>query len=252
MKKCSVFVGFDPREVDAFVVACESIRYHSSRKEISVDGLVLADLIHAGLYKRPTEYRDGRIYDLLSRRSDYDGVMSTEFAISRFLIKELARSGLALFMDSDMLVRGNLFEAFEVCQNDPGKAVYCVKHDHNPTSKTKMRGQVQTQYPRKNWSSVFIVDCDHIANKSLTVNLVNELPGRDLHRFAWLVDDEIGELPLEWNWLVGHSHDVHEPSIVHFTDGVPSVEGHQNDPFADEWRDTLNRVAASALGFVRG
>jgi hypothetical protein len=101
-----------------------------------------------------------------------------------------------------------------------------------------MDGQVQTRYSRKNWSSVFVLDADHPSNKNLTVALVNSVPGRDLHRFCWLEDDDIGELGAEWNYLVGHSEHP-DPKIVHFTDGIPSMPGYENSEFADEWRNEL-------------
>src|SRR5690349_24044269 len=44
--------------------------------------------------------------------------------------------------------------------------------------------------------------------------------GLELHQFKWLEsENEIGELPLEWNWLVGE-YPFHESAkIVHFTRG---------------------------------
>lgn len=90
--------------------------------------------------------------------------MSTEFAISRFLTPHLAGRGLALFMDCDMLVRSNLTSLFLDLETGD-KAVYCVKHQYNPTGNEKMDGQLQTRYVRKNWSSFMIFDCNHPANK---------------------------------------------------------------------------------------
>jgi hypothetical protein len=116
-----------------------------------------------------------------------------------------------------------------------------VKHDHQPQSGMKMDGQIQTSYARKNWSSVCAFNCDHPANKALTFNLVNSVPGRDLHRFCWLKDGEIGELPAEWNWLVGHSDPAVDPALVHFTDGIPTMPGYEDCAFADEWRRELRR-----------
>src|SRR5690606_8943360 len=151
--------------------------------------------------------------------------MATEFAISRFLVPHLAkkvhgvRGGWAMFQDCDMLNRGNVVEAFN--QLDPSKAVMCVKHNHNPPEGTKMDGQEQLRYARKNWSSVMFFNLDHPSNSKLTVELVNTVPGRDLHRFCWLQDDEIGELGPEWNFLVGHSDPSIDPKIVHHTEGSP-------------------------------
>ncbi len=141
-----------------------------------------------------------------------------------------------------MLVRTNIVRLFETL--DPKFAVYCVKHHHEPSRGLKMDGQEQTRYARKNWSSVCIWNCDHPANKALTVEVINTVPGRDLHRFFWLEDDLIGGLDPKWNWLAGHSSPDIDPAIVHFTDGTPSMPGYADVPFADEWRRELARWAS--------
>jgi lipopolysaccharide biosynthesis glycosyltransferase len=163
--------------------------------------------------------------------------MATEFAVSRFLVPHLARGGLALFMDCDMLIRCDISELFDLV--DKSKAVTVVKHKFDPPEGVKMDGQLQLRYARKNWSSVMVFNCDHEANKELTVDLVNKLPGRDLHRFCWLDDDEIGEVGPEWNWLAGHSDPAIDPKIVHFTDGIPTMPGYEDCAYADEWREEL-------------
>lgn len=145
-------------------------------------------------------------------------------------------------MDCDVLVRRDINELFDLA--DPTKAVMVVKHDYRPANDTKMDGQTQSTYPRKNWSSVMLFNLGHPANRDLTVEMVNSLPGRDLHRFCWLPDHLIGELPQEWNWLVGHSDRSIDPAIVHFTEGTPSMPGHENDPYSDEWQNTLRCWAA--------
>jgi lipopolysaccharide biosynthesis glycosyltransferase len=149
----------------------------------------------------------------------------------------IAQSGWALFMDGDVLVRGNLARLFEGL--DPHKAVYCVKHDHQPAERSKMDGQLQTQYTRKNWSSVMLWNVEHPANRKLTLEAVNTLPGRDLHRLCWLDDDQIGELHPCWNWLADVSDPVIDPAIVHFTNGLPDMAGYENAAYADEWRGEL-------------
>jgi hypothetical protein len=163
--------------------------------------------------------------------------MATEFAISRFLVPHLAEHGWAMFMDCDVLVRANVMDLFE--KLDRKYAVYCVKHNHRPVETVKMDGQTQTVYPRKNWSSVMVFNCDHPSNKALTPELVNELPGRDLHRFCWLEDHEIGELGPEWNWLAGHTDSNIVPRLVHHTDGSPCMKGYENAAYAEEWRAVL-------------
>lgn len=237
----SVWIGFDPREVAAFDVARRSIARTSPL--IRANGLVLDRLRSAGLYWRPTERRINpdtgapQLWDTIS-----DAPMATEFSISRFLVPHLARGGLALFMDCDMLIRADLRTLFETVQRSmPDKAVICVKHRHEPASGVKMDGQMQTAYARKNWSSFVIFNCDHPANQALTLGLINEAPGRDLHRFCWIDNDNlIGELPVEWNWLVGHSDPEIVPKNVHFTDGIPLMEGYADVAFADEFMATLH------------
>ena len=236
----SIFIGYDPREHDAYA-ACEwSLRRLMGQlPPIQINALVLQDLRARGLYRRPTQQRPGVdrpvLFDVIS-----DHAMATEFAISRFLIGQLAGQGYAVFMDCDMLVRANLHRLFDFCEKDNSKAVWCVKHRHEPACGLKMDGQIQSAYSRKNWSSVMVWNVDHEANKSLTLEMINALPGRDLHRFCWLDESEIGELPVEWNWLVGHSPAVESPKIVHFTDGIPSMRGFENSIYADEWRAARN------------
>jgi lipopolysaccharide biosynthesis glycosyltransferase len=239
-RKQSVWIGFDAREAAAFAVARHSLQ-RSLRTPIPVRGVVLSDLQDRGLYTRPTERKNGRLIDVLSQRDDYDGSISTDHAIARFLVPLLAESGWALFMDGDVLVRSDLFRLFDQCRSD--KAVMVVKHDYRPKEAVKMDGQAQVQYGRKNWSSVCMWNVDHPANKALTVEMVNTLPGRDLHAFCWLDDDLIGELDQSWNWLAGHSDREINPDIVHFTSGLPNMTGYEDSDFCDEWWAELRRWA---------
>ena len=242
----SIWIGFDPREAAAFAVAANSARRNLGR-HIPINGLVLAKLQSDGLYRRPTSTfidSDGhpRLIDELSKRDDYDGAMSTQFALSRFLVPHLAGSGWALFMDCDVLVRGDIVSLFGM--RDDTKAVMCVQHDYAPIATTKMDGQLQTRYSRKNWSSVMLFNVDHPSNRKLTLEMFNSVPGRDLHRFCWLDDSEIGRLPVTWNWLAGESEKVESPSLVHHTLGSPCMTGYEDAPFAGEWRHELNLWAA--------
>jgi lipopolysaccharide biosynthesis glycosyltransferase len=231
----SIWIGFDPREADAFAVARESIRRRLNTP-LPINGIVLDDMRAAGLYRRPTQRPNGKLWDEIS-----EAPMATEFAIARFLTPHLARDGWALFVDCDVMALKNIEELFALA--DPSKAVMCVKHNFAPPPDVKMDGQEQTRYARKNWSSVMLFNVKHPANKALTVDLINTVPGRDLHRFCWLDDSDIGELGPEWNWLVGHSSPNIEPKICHYTDGIPSMRGYENQAFAAQWRSELSRWA---------
>lgn len=243
----SCWIGFDPREQEAFAVAVASLRRRMTRP-VPVFGLYLPKLRDAGLYTRPTEERGGQLWDTIS-----DAPMSTEFAISRFLVPHLARQlghagrgpRWALFTDCDVLFRGDIHELFDAC--DPKTAVHVVKHKHlPPDGSRKMDGRIQTAYARKNWSSVMVLNVDHPSNAILTPDMVNTLPGRALHGFSWLEDHNIGSLHPRWNYLVGHTKGVSDPAIVHFTDGLPTMPGYEGCEFADEWRAErdLDRWAA--------
>jgi lipopolysaccharide biosynthesis glycosyltransferase len=235
-----VFIGWDPREPAPFAVARHSVRHHLPAC-VPVHGLILSDLKEAGLYTRPMEMRASSekpiMWDVIS-----DAPMSTEHACARFLVPKLAKTGWALFMDADMLVCGDLGALLDSL--DPKYAVYCVKHNHTPPEGVKMDGQMQTRYARKNWTSFMVFNCDHPSNERLTVEMINTLPGRDLHRFCWLEDDEIGELDPSWNFLVGHSDPNIVPKNIHWTEGTPDMAGYENAPYADMWRAQLALWAA--------
>lgn len=160
-KRCSIWIGFEPREASAFAVARHSIAKHMAQP-IPIRGIVLRDLVERGLYTRPMSTQDGQLYDEIS-----EAPCSTEFAISRFFTPYLAKTGWALFMDCDFLVRTSLARLFESL--DDSMAVYCVKHNHVPEGITKMDGCTQTRYARKNWSSFMAFNCDHASNQKLTL-----------------------------------------------------------------------------------
>lgn len=232
MKK-SIYVGWDSREADAYDICVSSIKRHLTQ-DIPVNGLFIEELRQKEIYTRPTIREGEKLIDVKSIRHDYNGAMSTEFALSRFLVPHLAKEGWALFMDCDMLVRKDISKVFDLC--DPDKAVMCVKHEYFPSKREKMDGQIQTPYEKKNWSSFMIFNCNHPANIDLTLFGINNYPGRMLHQFYWLTDDQIGDLPQEWNFLIGESKPIEDPSIAHFTLGTPDFPGYEDVPFADEWR----------------
>jgi hypothetical protein len=244
--KESIWLGWDPREADAFAVARESCNFHLTRP-IPIYGLLLEDLQRAGLYTRPIEYKDCAadkpiMWDVVS-----GAPMSTAHSNARFWVPMLAKTGWALFTDGDVLFRGNVCRLFE--QLDNSKAAYCVWHEHEPKSTTKMDGQIQTSYGRKNWTSVIAWNCDHPANQALTLDVLNNTPGRDLHRLFWLADCDIGELDVAWNYLVGHSDPEVSATIAHFTEGTPSMAGYENQKYSEEWRRARDDWARGPLSF---
>ena len=214
----TVYIGYDPTEDDYFRTLVYSIRKHASAP-VQIVPLDQHELRRAGLYSRSYEIVDGRRVDI------FDGKpYSTEFSFTRFLVPFLQQfSGKAIFMDSDMYVRGDIMEVFDRCNAQSTKAVYCVKHNYTQVEGSiKMDNKLQQNYFRKNWSSFILWNCDHPSIKrSYTLSDVNTKSGSWLHGFYWLENDEIGELPEEWNWLDSHSPASIAAKNVHFTLGGP-------------------------------
>jgi hypothetical protein len=203
---------------------------------IPIGGVHLAALHKNGWYTREVERRwrgeekTLQLWDPIS-----EAPMATEFAISRFLTPFLAGwKGWALFTDCDVLALRDPAALFRLL--DKRYAVMCCQHRHEPAPRLKMDGQLQTLYARKNWTSVIAWNCEHPANAGLTLDLVNSAPGRDLHRLCWLADEEIGALPLEWNWIEGVTDPQISPAFVHYSDGGPWLPNYESCAFAEEWR----------------
>lgn len=228
-----IFIGWDALEMRAWNVANMSAIRHASQA-LLIERIALTTAQSRGLYWRKTTGTAHGYFDEISQAP-----MSTGHAIARFLVPALCNyDGWALFTDGDVLFRDDVATLFALA--DPTCAVQVVQHVYEPTESLKMTGMEQTRYARKNWSSVVLWNCGHPANRSLTVDLVNEVPGRDLHRFCWLDDTVIGALDPRWNWLVGHSSPEIDPAIVHFTAGLPDMAGYEHVAFADEWYDVAH------------
>jgi len=216
--RTKVFVGYDSREDIAWQVCRHSILRHSG-SDAKVIPLRQAALRELGLYTRPVDLG-----------------ASTEFSLTRFLTPYLAAdSQWAIFCDCDFLFTADVCSVLDGL--DPSKAVYCVKHDYTPAYKLKMDGKAQVPYPRKNWSSFMIFNCDHPAVRALTPSVVNTATASHLHRFGWVSDDNaIGALDLDWNYLEGeYPRPDYVPRVIHYTNGGPWFEEWKNCDFADLW-----------------
>lgn len=225
---------------------CEHSLRRRSSIPLDVRPVMLERLRRAGLYGRPMERREQHLWDVISKAP-----MSTEFAISRFFVPLLAAQnglceGWALYCDCDFLWLSDVAELLAIA--DPTKALCCVQHRYEPPEKEKMNGQVQTRYARKNWSSLMLFNLAHSAHHCLTLEMLNTVPGRDLHRFCWLSDSEIGALPPDWNWLEGSLPLVDQPPrVVHFTRGGPWMAGWEDVQYADLWRTEYRSLCAREL-----
>ena len=209
-----VFVGYDPKESVAFYTLAHSILRRSS-VPVTIAPLMRSQL--KGIYTRSREPTE-----------------STEFSLTRFLVPHLAGyRGWSVFMDCDMLCRSDIAGLAGEIERQADKAVLVCKHDYVPKTERKFLDQVQTRYPRKNWSSLMAFNNERC--RALTPEHVNSASGLDLHRFKWIDDRLIGELPLEWNWLVGEYDRRPDAKIVHYTLGGPYFDATRDCDYADEW-----------------
>jgi len=141
--------------------------------------------------------------------------------------------GWAIFMDGDMILRDDVTKLWDM--RDESKAVMVVKHDYKTRMTKKYLGSKNENYPRKNWSSVILWNCGHEENRIVTTDFVSNATGAQVHRFTWLEDSLIGELPIEWNWLPDEFGKNEDAKLLHFTLGTPCFHDFADSPMAEEW-----------------
>ena len=249
--KYKIFIGADSREAVAYDVARHSI-LKRTEGNLSVHPLWLNQMRELGIYTRPV-----------------DKLGSTEFTFSRFWVPYLmGYEGLGIFIDCDFIVNCDIMEMFRLAEKEfenPEVAMAVCKHEYVPRDGPKMDGQTQHVYPRKNWSSSMVFNCDHELNKRLTLSVLNDesKTGKFFHRFQWLGDasdddqnmaeteSRIGSLPIDFNWLSGeyfppdHIPEGQDaPRIVHYTLGGPWFSDQRcwEYPFTDMWLEETEEV----------
>lgn len=212
MTPIPIFVGYDTRETVAYHTCANSIIRHASQP-VAIVPLAL------NLFKDYTEtHTDG----------------SNQFIYSRFLVPHLMNwSGHAIFIDGDMIVRSDIVELWNMRSADMD--VQVVKHDYKTKRAVKYLGAPNQDYPRKNWSSVILWNCSSMSNRILTPDFIQRSTGSFLHRFSWLRDHKIGELPIEWNWLPDEFGSNDNAKLLHYTLGTPCFNEFADTPMADEW-----------------
>ena len=214
MELNKIFIGYEPKEAIVYHVCVNSI-IRNTKSPLSITPLALNNL---STYKET--HSDG----------------SNDFIYSRFLVPHLmGYKGWALFIDGDMIVREDINDLMML--KDDNKAVIVVKHDYKTKMKKKYLGSKNEDYPRKNWSSVILWNCNHKINKILTPEYISQSTGAHLHRFNWIKDNLIGELPKEWNWLSDEYGENKEAKLLHYTLGAPSFKDFAKTPMADVWHE---------------
>jgi hypothetical protein len=215
MERIKIFIGYDPREAAAFHTLIQSIM---DKATIPFD-IIPLDIRNLPMYKREIDTRQ-----------------SNEFSFTRFLVPYLSNyKGISIYLDCDMMLRTDIAEVLQEVNDKP---VYLVKHDYTPKDKYKYLGAKQYNYPRKNWSSFVVWNCNHESNKIVTDSFVNTASAAELHQFKFLKDNEIGELDVRWNWLVGeYDNPPDDVKNVHWTIGGPYFEKYKDADFSKEWFD---------------
>jgi len=218
-EKINIVVGFDQRE---------AIAYHTFTQSIIEKSSV------------PIFFTPLAVNTLKGYRETHKDC-SNDFIYSRFLTPYLNNfHGWAIFADGDMICQSDIKELWDL--RDESKALQVVKHDYVTKVSRKYLGNINENYPRKNWSSLILWNCGHPKHKILTPDFIASQTGQFLHRFSWLDNDDIGDLPKEWNWLAIEYPINNSAKIIHYTLGTPCFKDYKNTDMADIWYKTQKKI----------
>ena len=211
-----IVVGFDQKE---------SVAYHTFVQSVIEKSTI------------PTRFMPLSIGSLTNYKETHkDG--SNDFIYSRFLVPYLMNfDGWAIYADGDMVCLEDIKKLWDL--RDDKFAVQVVKHDYKTKIKTKYWGNKNEDYPRKNWSSLILWNCNHQSHKILTPEFIQKQTGSFLHRFSWIKDREIGEVAKEWNWLAMEYEEKNDINLIHYTIGTPCFEEYQNKSLSSYWKNSF-------------
>ena len=220
MDKIPVYIGYDAVESGAFWT-CASSLLETSSIPVEIIPLKRSQLP----LQRPRHPKQ-----------------SNEFAFTRWLVPYLQKyKGCAIFVDCDFVFLDDIANLWYL--RDTQYAVQVCKHSAEVfKAGTKYLGTEQTVYEKKCWSSLMIFNCEHEACERLTPSYIDRANGLDLHQFKWCNDDQIGSLPLEWNWLVGLYPELKDVKAVHYTEGGPYFSEYANCPYADKFWAAFDKM----------
>ncbi len=212
LNKVKIYVGFDPRE---------SVVYHTFVQSLIEQSSLPLEITPLAV-------------NTLNFYSETHQDKSNDFVYSRFLTPFMSDfSGWSIYVDGDMICQEDIKELLAL--KDESKALLVVKHDYQSKTANKYLNNINENYPRKNWSSVILWNCCHPKHKVLTPDFVSQQSGKFLHRFSWLADEDIGELPIEWNWLATEYPDNASAKLIHYTLGAPCFRDYRDTGMAANW-----------------
>lgn len=201
----NIAIGYDPRQPAAVTCLMSSL-IRQSTVPISISPLVI---------------------DYLPVPNEMVGL--TPFTYLRYMVPWLMGfKGKAIFLDADIVVRGDIADLMLEAQGD--HAVWCVKH--------------KAKFER---TSVMVFDCAHGANKVLTPQYVQE-NHKTLPKFSWLDgydSDLIGDLPHEWNHLVMYDEPNPDAKLIHFTAGIPIWPETSGCEHTEAWVEEMSFATAA-------
>jgi hypothetical protein len=198
-----LFCGYDEREAVGYHVFCESVIQYASV---------------------PVSFAPIRDKDA--------GDGSNSFTYARFRVPQLCEyRGWAIFADAcDMLMLGDVAELWAL--RDERCAVQVVTHDYKTRHRLKYLGtEMQCpniDYPRKNWSSLMLINCE-------APEWASPAEGKEAHQFKGFASDRIGALPAKWNCLVDEGQNPEGALLLHWTAGIPAFHNYTDAPQADKW-----------------
>ena len=203
-----IFIGYDPRQNVSFFTLVRSIMARTKQR-VAIEPLILDTLPikRAGL---------------------------TPFTYSRFLVPWMCKyQGWAIFLDSDQQVISDIGELWNL--RDEKYAVQTVKHGVM---------QVNGREDSFEWenAAVMLMNCAKL--KHLTTQYVQET-NDPLHRICFAAPGEHGELPRDWNFLVGYEKPRQGMKLLHYTQGVPVWPETQGDEWTQTYATDANTVMAA-------
>ena len=211
-----IVVGFDQKE---------AVAYHTFTQSVIEKSTI------------PTRFMPLSVGSLTNYKEVHkDG--SNDFIYSRFLVPYLMNfKGWAIYADGDMVCLKDIKNLWDLRDNK--FAVQVVKHDYKTKVKSKYWGNKNEDYPRKNWSSLILWNCNHESHKMLTPEFIQKQTGAFLHRFSWIKDEEIGEIEKEWNWLAMEYEEKKDINLIHYSIGTPCFEEYKDASLSSYWKKSF-------------
>ena len=152
----------------------------------------------------------------------------TEFTYSRYMVPRLCNYfGNALFLDADMLVLDDIWKLDDLCA-------------------PQMKGVSVVPHEKRKFERPSLMYFNNARCRRLTPELIETGVPQTLD---WA--DSIGEIPSEWNHLVGYDNQRTDAKIVHFTQGIPCFPETKDHEYSAEWhreaKQTCSTVSWEAI-----